>query len=82
MILLHTFWGVIFFDSIDNSNRANTAYVVFSHLFVSAITLLNSSGQYSLTLGLNSVVTLITGVFAFKVAGGSLLTFKRFVTCK
>ncbi|XP_037047387.1 gamma-secretase subunit Aph-1 [Bradysia coprophila] len=83
MILLHTFWGVIFFDSIDNSNRANTAYVVVSHLFVSAITLLNNSGQlYAVTLGLNGVVTLITGVFAFRVVGGSLLTFKRFVTCK
>jgi len=82
MILLHTFWSVIFFDSLDNSKHVKTVYVVASHMFVSVLTLLNASGMYSLTLGLSVVVTLITGVFAFKVSGGSLLTFKRFATCK
>lgn len=82
MILLHTFWSVIFFDSVDNSKHAKTAYVVVSHMFVSVLTLLNAKGMYSLTLGSSLIVTLITGVLAFKVAGGSSLTFKRFATCK
>lgn len=82
MILLHTFWSVIFFDSVDNSKHAKTAYVVVSHMFVSVITLLNAMGMYSLTIGSSIVVTIVTGVIAFRVVGGSLLTFKRFATCK
>lgn len=82
MILLHTFWGVIFFDSVDNANHAKTAYVVVSHMFVSVLTLLNAQGMYAVTIGSSIVVTLITGVIAFRVVGGSLLTFKRFATCK
>lgn len=82
MILLHTFWSVIFFDSVDNSKHAKTAYVVVSHMFVSVITLLNTQGMYSLTIGSSIVVAIVTGVIAFRVVGGSLLTFKRFATCK
>lgn len=82
MILLHTFWSVIFFDSVDNSKHLKTLLVVVSHLIVSALTLLNVYGMYSETLGLNIFITLIMGVMAFQVAGGSLLTFKRFAMCK
>ncbi|KAJ6646374.1 Gamma-secretase subunit Aph-1 [Pseudolycoriella hygida] len=82
MILLHTFWSVIFFDSVDNSKHAKTAYVVVSHLFVSVMTLLNTSEMYTLTIGSSVVVTIITGIMAFITAGGSFVTFKRFATCK
>lgn len=82
MVLLHTFWSVIFFDSIDNSKHAKTAYVVVSHMFVSVLTLLNRSEMYSVTLVSSLIITVITMAIAFKVAGGSLLTFKRFATCK
>jgi len=82
MILLHTFWSVIFFDAIDNSKHVETAYVVISHLIVSTVTLLNTREMYWLTLGTSTWIMILTGVFAFRVAGGSLLTFKRFATCK
>lgn len=34
-ILLHTFWGVIFFQSLDKRNYVLTSCVVLCHLFVS-----------------------------------------------
>ena len=36
-ILLHTFWGVIFFKACDNHNYILMGYVFVSHLIVSAI---------------------------------------------
>jgi len=37
IILLHTFWSVIFFNAFDTNNYLHIAYVVGSHLFVSLI---------------------------------------------
>lgn len=82
MILLHTFWSVIFFNAVDNSKIVHLVYVVASHLFVSALTLLNRQELYLATLLPNYTVLLITSVIAFRVAGGSFLTFKRFMLCK
>ena len=36
-ILLHTFWGVIFFKACDNNNYILIGYVVASHLIASGI---------------------------------------------
>lgn len=36
-ILLHTFWGVIFFAAMDANQRWKIAFVVGSHLFVSCL---------------------------------------------
>lgn len=82
MILLHTFWSLIFFNAADNQLRGHIAYVVISHLFVSCITLLNVIQLYSVTLTSSIIVTIATGLMAFKVVGGSLESFKRFITCK
>uniref|UniRef100_U5EZH0 Putative conserved plasma membrane protein n=1 Tax=Corethrella appendiculata TaxID=1370023 RepID=U5EZH0_9DIPT len=82
MILLHTFWSVIFFNAIDLKNYYHIGYVVVSHLLVSCITLLNSSEFYVLTLITSYIVTIVTGILSYRVVGGNLTSFKRFITCK
>jgi gamma-secretase subunit APH-1 len=82
IILLHTFWSIIFFDAIQKRNNANLSYVVLSHLMFSCVTLLNASEMYGVTLTLSVINVVITMAFAFKVAGGSLIKLKRFVTCQ
>ncbi|KAH8349264.1 hypothetical protein KR067_010048 [Drosophila pandora] len=82
IILLHTFWSVIFFNAFDTSNYLHLCYVVGSHLFVSLLTLLNASELYITTLLINYIITTITGVLAFRVAGGTSRSFKKFITCQ
>ncbi|XP_055711399.1 gamma-secretase subunit Aph-1 [Phlebotomus papatasi] len=81
-ILLHTFWSVIFFNALDTDKRLHMAYVVLSHLFVSCLTLLNRHELYWATLLPNYAILLATAVIAFRVVGGSMLSFRRFITCK
>lgn len=80
--LLHVFWSVIFFNAFDTTNFMHIVYVVGSHLFVSLITLLNTQQLYAASLSINFSITIFTAVLAFKVAGGSARSFKRFVTCQ
>ncbi|XP_017038627.1 gamma-secretase subunit Aph-1 [Drosophila kikkawai] len=82
IILLHTFWSVIFFNAFDTNNYLHVGYVVGSHLFVSLITLLNASELYTATLLINYAITIFTGVLAFRVAGGTSRSFKKFITCQ
>ncbi|XP_068141659.1 gamma-secretase subunit Aph-1 [Drosophila tropicalis] len=82
IILLHTFWSVIFFNAFDTNNYLHIAYVVGSHLFVSLLTLLNAEALYVATLLPNYIVTVLTGVLAFKVAGGTSRSFRKFITCQ
>ncbi|XP_039485842.1 gamma-secretase subunit Aph-1 [Drosophila santomea] len=82
IILLHTFWSVIFFNAFDTNNYIHIGYVVGSHLFVSLITLLNANELYTTTLLINYLVTILTGVLAFRVAGGTSRSFKKFITCQ
>ncbi|KAH8233965.1 hypothetical protein KR032_008397 [Drosophila birchii] len=82
IILLHTFWSVIFFNAFDTNNYLHVGYVVGSHLFVSLITLLNASELYTTTLLINYAVTIFTGILAFRVAGGTSRSFKKFITCQ
>ncbi|ALC39084.1 aph-1 [Drosophila busckii] len=82
LILLHTFWSIIFFNAFDTNNYVHIGYVVGSHLFVSLLTLLNADELYWATLLPNYIVTILTGIIAFRVAGGSVRSFKRFITCQ
>ncbi|KAH8376947.1 hypothetical protein KR093_002327 [Drosophila rubida] len=82
IILLHTFWSIIFFNAFDTNNYGHIAYVVGSHLFVSLLTLLNADALYWATLLPNYIVMILTGVLAFKVAGGSARSAKRFIMCQ
>ncbi|CAK9830156.1 Gamma-secretase subunit Aph-1 [Anthophora retusa] len=69
-ILLHTFWGVVFFAALDRKNWGQVIWVVGSHLFVSCMTLLNVYQAYVATTLSAYVVLIITTALAFKVAGG------------
>ncbi|CAD6999647.1 gamma-secretase subunit Aph-1 [Ceratitis capitata] len=82
MILLHTFWSVIFFNAFDINNYFHIVYVVVTHLFVSLITLLNANELYIATLLPNYIVLLATAALAFKVAGGSKTSLLRFIKCQ
>lgn len=75
-ILLHTFWGVIYFNAWDNMNKLQIGYVVASHLIASCLTLLNRYQIYSASLIPLYSIVIITGLVAFKVAGGSYASFK------
>ncbi|XP_015119124.1 gamma-secretase subunit Aph-1 [Diachasma alloeum] len=69
-ILLHTFWGVIFFSALDRKNWGQLAWVVCSHLFVSCMTLLNKLEVCGPTLLAAYAVLTMTGALAFRIAGG------------
>ncbi|EDV99233.1 gamma-secretase subunit Aph-1 [Drosophila grimshawi] len=82
IVLLHTFWSIIFFNAFDTNNYVHIGYVVGTHLFVSLLTLLNADGYYWATLLPNYIVTVLTGAIAFKVAGGTGRSIKRFIMCR
>lgn len=82
MILLHTFWSVIFFSAFDLKNYYHIGYVVLSHLFVSCMTLVNGYGHFAYSLSASYIILVITTVIAFRVVGGNFASFKKFVTCK
>jgi anterior pharynx defective protein 1 len=82
MILLNTFWTVIWFGGLYQNKRQHIIYVVATHMFVSCLTLLNKYHLYSLTLTCSGIVTIITAFFAYSVAGGSLEKLKSFFKCQ
>ncbi|CAD0200100.1 unnamed protein product [Chrysodeixis includens] len=71
MILLNTFWSVIFFSGFDEKNYLKVGWVVLSHFFVSGLSLLNSRELYAATILPSYIVLLITAYVAFRSAGGS-----------
>lgn len=81
-ILLHTFWGVIFFSALDNRHWGQIAWVVLSHLFASLMTLLNKSHAYVASLLAVYLVLVITTVIAFRVVGGKAANIPRCFTKK
>lgn len=77
--LLHTFWGVIFFHAWDHQHYFSVIYVICSHLVVSCLTLINQHGMYVASLVPVYCVTIVTGILAFKAAGGSWHSFRAFI---
>ncbi|XP_050546427.1 gamma-secretase subunit Aph-1 [Daktulosphaira vitifoliae] len=71
-IFLHIFWQVLFFHGLNTENKKLMSYVFCSHLIVSEITLFNQYYYYVLTLSLVFTITMGTGFYAFKIAGGQL----------
>ncbi|KAK6636154.1 hypothetical protein RUM43_009806 [Polyplax serrata] len=80
-ILLHTFWGVIFFSAIDCKNYMNLCWVLLTHLVVSALTFFNQKEWYTASLLPAYTIMVLTGLLAFKVAGGSLASFLASLKC-
>lgn len=81
-ILLHTFWGVIFFAALDRKNWGQIVWVVGSHLFVSGMTLFNVHQFYMASLLSAYGILIITTSMAFKVAGGRVQNISHCITRK
>ncbi|XP_025114964.1 gamma-secretase subunit Aph-1-like [Pomacea canaliculata] len=85
-ILLHTFWGVIFFNGLDKGSYWMVAYVFGTHMLVSCLSLLNqgttSETSYLASLIPAYIVMLITAVISFFVAGGSLYNIRAAFICR
>lgn len=73
-IMLHVFWGILFVNAIHRRAYLQLAYVVLCHLLASCITLMNPA--YSVTIPTVWILTILSGMLAFIVAGGSLRTIK------
>ncbi|XP_017772455.1 PREDICTED: gamma-secretase subunit Aph-1 [Nicrophorus vespilloides] len=76
-ILLHTFWGILFFHAIDTNNRLQVAYVVLTHLAASSLTLINRYQVYYATIVPLYALLVFTALYAFRVVGGSITSLKR-----
>lgn len=81
-ILLHTFWSVIFCNGFDNKNKLQISYVLITHLLASGLTLFNRYQIYAATLIPLYSIALVTGIYAFKVAGGSYGSLKSCICLK
>ncbi|KAL5281802.1 APH1A family protein [Megaselia abdita] len=82
IVLLNTFWNIILFDGCKHSNYKKIVYVIFTHFFVSLISLLNQQGYHVITLTAVYLSTIVTGTITYKTVGGSLQNFTKFITCK
>ncbi|XP_076003093.1 gamma-secretase subunit Aph-1b [Genypterus blacodes] len=80
IILLHMFWGVVFFDACEKKRWWAVAIVVLSHLVISCLTFQNP--QYVNSLVPTYVLLFLMGIWAFYCAGGSLRNLKLCLTCK
>uniref|UniRef100_A0A3B3CLL8 Gamma-secretase subunit APH-1 n=1 Tax=Oryzias melastigma TaxID=30732 RepID=A0A3B3CLL8_ORYME len=80
IILLHMFWGVVFFDACEKRCWWAVGLVVVIHLVVSCLTFQNP--DYTATLVPAYVILFGMGVWAFYTAGGSLRNIKLCLTCK
>ncbi|XP_015520056.1 gamma-secretase subunit Aph-1 [Neodiprion pinetum] len=81
-ILLHTFWGIIFFAALDRRSKAHLAWVVGSHLFASCMTLLNRYEIYAVSLISAYSVLVATVVIAFRIVGGKAENISRCFSLK
>lgn len=73
-ILLHLFWGILFFNAIHRRAYLQLTYVILCHLLASCITLMNP--MYSVTIPTVWILTILSGILAFIVAGGSHNTLR------
>ncbi|XP_069796370.1 gamma-secretase subunit APH-1A-like [Narcine bancroftii] len=80
LVLLHTFWGVLFFDACEKGKRLVLAIVVTSHMLTSGLTFLNPWYVGSLVPIFGMVVTM--GTWAYCTAGGSAHNIWRCFACK
>ncbi|KAG9353782.1 hypothetical protein AGOR_G00013390 [Albula goreensis] len=78
--LLHTFWGVVFFDGCERKRWWVIAVVVCLHLVVSGLSFLNPF--YVGSLLPVYIITALMAVWAFFSSGGSLQNLTHLWTCR
>lgn len=69
-ILLHTFWGVILYQSLDKKEYQKVLAVVLCHLGVSYLSLLNQNGLQAISLTITYLTLVGSACAAFLSAGG------------
>ncbi|XP_045396701.1 gamma-secretase subunit APH-1B isoform X1 [Eulemur rufifrons] len=80
IILLHVFWGIVFFDGCEKKNWYILLIVLLTHLLVSAQTFI--SPHYGINLVSAYIIMVFMGIWAFFVAGGSCRTLKLCLLCQ
>ncbi|XP_036860095.2 gamma-secretase subunit APH-1B isoform X2 [Manis javanica] len=80
IILLHMFWGIVFFDGCEKRKWYALLVVLLTHLLVSALTFINS--HYGTNLVLAYITMVLMGTWAFFVAGGSCRSLKLCLLCQ
>ncbi|XP_042306225.1 gamma-secretase subunit Aph-1b-like [Sceloporus undulatus] len=79
LILLHTFWGVVFFHGCETQRWWEVAVVVLSHLIVSGLTFWNP--LYVASLLPAYLLMAAMAVWAYVVSGGSKQNLRHFLLC-
>uniref|UniRef100_A0A8C5WZ92 Gamma-secretase subunit APH-1 n=1 Tax=Laticauda laticaudata TaxID=8630 RepID=A0A8C5WZ92_LATLA len=80
LILLHTFWGIIFFHGCETRRWGEVAAVVLCHLAVSALTFWNPVYLGSLLPAYLLMVAM--AVWAYHLSGGSKKNLQHFLLCE
>ncbi|XP_008065354.1 gamma-secretase subunit APH-1B [Carlito syrichta] len=80
IILLHVFWGIVFFDGCEKKKWYILLIVLLTHLLVSAQTFL--SPHYVINLVSAYTIMALMGTWAFFVAGGSRRSLKLCLLCR
>uniref|UniRef100_A0A1B6CPL9 Gamma-secretase subunit Aph-1 n=1 Tax=Clastoptera arizonana TaxID=38151 RepID=A0A1B6CPL9_9HEMI len=79
-ILLHTFWGVIFFSAIDSNNLIYVSWVVISHILVSGFSLFTQTILW-LAVAPTLLILILNGYIAFILCGGTCKNCKNAFLC-
>ena len=77
IVLLHTFWGIIFFDGLDKKKWLYVGTVFLSHLTVSVLTLLNKHKIHWPALACGYTILFITAIWSFFNVGGTVENLKK-----
>ncbi|XP_066198116.1 gamma-secretase subunit APH-1B isoform X1 [Saccopteryx leptura] len=80
IILLHMFWGIVFFDGCEKKKWYAPVAVLLTHLLVSALTFI--SPHYGISLVSAYLILVVMGVWAFFVAGGSCRSLRLCLLCQ
>ncbi|XP_026634904.1 gamma-secretase subunit APH-1B [Microtus ochrogaster] len=80
IILLHVFWGIVFFDGCEKKKWYILLTVLLTHLLVSTQTFL--SPHYGVNLVSAYIIMVLMGIWAFFVAGGSCRSLKLCLLCQ
>ncbi|XP_040825588.1 gamma-secretase subunit APH-1B isoform X2 [Ochotona curzoniae] len=80
IVLLHVFWGIVFFDGCEKKKWYVILIIFLTHLLVSAQTFL--SPHYGINLLSAYIILVLMGVWAFFVAGGSCRSLKLCLLCQ
>jgi anterior pharynx defective protein 1 len=77
-VLLHTFWGIIYFDGCRHRRYYQPIIVVVLHMALSCLTLLNGGQQpvYAASIVLCYLVLIAVSIWSFYLVGGSWRNLK------